>query len=212
MLLGLISLLLAQSARWISEICVNSSLFTSQFYICSDKDYSNTNEKDVLETSFSSPNVTDIPAGLINLSSHQCGEVKCFANVDSISSYACIYLASCNGWLQGREPFVSYEGLEQLHRFLFVLGITHVLYSCVAVGLAMSKVESLYFSFSLKQFHALSNASWICPRVYRFTVGGNGKIKLAYWLMRTCKVCSNENSEYFCRLNWLITKIMLIQL
>ncbi|KAL6180624.1 hypothetical protein ACLB2K_047285 [Fragaria x ananassa] len=133
MLLGLISLLLAQSARWISEICVNSSLFTSQFYICSEKDYSNTNEKDVLETSFSSPNVTDIPAGLINLSSHKCGE--------------------------GREPFVSYEGLEQLHRFLFVLGITHVLYSCVAVGLAMSKVESLYFSFSLKQFHALSNAS-----------------------------------------------------
>ncbi|KAL6178980.1 hypothetical protein ACLB2K_050496 [Fragaria x ananassa] len=116
MLLGLISLLLAQSARWISEICVNSSLFTSQFYICSDKDYSNTNEKDVLETSFSSPNVTDIPAGLINLSSHQCGE--------------------------GREPFVSYEGLEQLHRFLFVLGITHVLYSCVAVGLAMSKIYS----------------------------------------------------------------------
>ena len=42
--------------------------------------------------------------------------------------------------LQGREPFVSYEGLEQLHRFLFVLGITHVLYSCVAVGLAMIKV------------------------------------------------------------------------
>ncbi|KAM5574400.1 MLO-like protein 4 [Rosa sericea] len=116
MLLGLISLLLAQSARWISEICVNSSLFTSKFYICSERDYSNTNEKVKLESSFSSPNATDIPAGLINLSSHQCGE--------------------------GREPFVSYEGLEQLHRFLFVLGITHVLYSCVAVGLAMSKIYS----------------------------------------------------------------------
>ncbi|XP_062026388.1 MLO-like protein 4 isoform X1 [Rosa rugosa] len=116
MLLGLISLLLAQSARWISEICVNSSLFTSKFYICSEKDYSNTNEKVKLESSFSSPNATDIPAGLINLSSHQCGE--------------------------GHEPFVSYEGLEQLHRFLFVLGITHVLYSCVAVGLAMSKIYS----------------------------------------------------------------------
>jgi len=43
--------------------------------------------------------------------------------------------------VQGHEPFVSYEGLEQLHRFLFVLGITHVLYSCLAVGLAMSKVS-----------------------------------------------------------------------
>ncbi|KAJ0034475.1 hypothetical protein Pint_26508 [Pistacia integerrima] len=43
---------------------------------------------------------------------------------------------------EGREPFVSLEGLEQLHRFLFVLGITHVLYSCLAVGLAMSKIYS----------------------------------------------------------------------
>ncbi|XP_074364400.1 MLO-like protein 4 [Apium graveolens] len=43
---------------------------------------------------------------------------------------------------EGREPFVSHEGLEQLHRFLFVLGITHVLYSCIAVGLAMTKIYS----------------------------------------------------------------------
>ncbi|CAL8108585.1 unnamed protein product [Prunus armeniaca] len=112
MLLGLISLLLAQSARWISEICVNSSLFTSQFYICSERDYS-TKENAMLESS--SPNKTEIPRGLNNFS-HQCGE--------------------------GHEPFVSYEGLEQLHRFLFVLGITHVLYSCLAVALAMSKIYS----------------------------------------------------------------------
>ncbi|KAK1566672.1 hypothetical protein Q3G72_002653 [Acer saccharum] len=39
MLLGLISLLLAQWARGISEICVKSSLFSSKFYICSEKDY-----------------------------------------------------------------------------------------------------------------------------------------------------------------------------
>ncbi|KAM1332071.1 hypothetical protein TB1_043728 [Malus domestica] len=111
MLLGLISLLLSQSARWISGICVNSSLFTSQFYICSEEDDS-TKKHVMLE---SSPNKTEIPRGLTNFS-HQCGE--------------------------GREPFVSYEGLEQLHRFLFVLGITHVLYSCLAVALAMSKIYS----------------------------------------------------------------------
>jgi mlo protein len=97
MLLGLISLLLAQSARWISEICVNSSLFTSQFYICSEKDYSNTNKKVMLESSFSSPNETDIPTGLINLSSHQCGEVNCYARVNSESIYGCIYLVNSNG-------------------------------------------------------------------------------------------------------------------
>ncbi|XP_052114255.1 MLO-like protein 4 [Arachis duranensis] len=65
------------------------------------------------EGSSFSPDETDIPKGLISGPFNQCPA--------------------------GHEPFVSYEGLEQLHRFLFVLGITHVLYSCLAVGLAMSK-------------------------------------------------------------------------
>ncbi|KAG4209355.1 hypothetical protein ERO13_A03G192800v2 [Gossypium hirsutum] len=70
-----------------------------------------------LESTSSFPNESVVPPkGLNTLASHQCGE--------------------------GREPFVSFEGLEQLHRFLFVLGITHVLYSCLAVGLAMSKIYS----------------------------------------------------------------------
>ncbi|XP_031737820.1 MLO-like protein 4 isoform X2 [Cucumis sativus] len=115
MLLGLISLMLAQCARWISEICVNSSLFTSRFYICSEEDYA-TNEHILLESSLLSHNEIVIPQRELSALPHQCGE--------------------------GREPFVSYEGLEQLHRFLFVLGITHVLYSCLAVGLAMSKIYS----------------------------------------------------------------------
>ncbi|KAM7482161.1 hypothetical protein LguiB_006744 [Lonicera macranthoides] len=116
MLLGLISLLLGQWASVISQICVNSSLFSSKFFLCSQEDYST--EEHILLTKFVTfANETDIPPkGLSNPTSHQCGE--------------------------GREPFVSYEGLEQLHRFLFVLGITHVLYSCIAVGLAMSKIYS----------------------------------------------------------------------
>ncbi|XP_037493787.1 MLO-like protein 4 isoform X2 [Jatropha curcas] len=116
MLLGLISLLLAQWARWISEICVNSSLFNSKFYLCSQEDYGII-EDVLLESSTTFLNKTDIPPkGITTRTSHQCGE--------------------------GREPFVSLEGLEQLHRFLFVLGITHVLYSCLSVGLAMSKIYS----------------------------------------------------------------------
>ncbi|XLU41645.1 hypothetical protein S245_036459, partial [Arachis hypogaea] len=69
----------------------------------------------IKEESFS-PDETDIPKGLISGPFNQCPA--------------------------GHKPFVSYEGLEQLHRFLFVLGITHVLYSCLAVGLAMSKIYS----------------------------------------------------------------------
>ncbi|CAI0375334.1 unnamed protein product [Linum tenue] len=120
MLLGLISLLLAQWARWISEICVNSSLFSSKFFLCAEEDIAAGVARHLLlEESFPShsPNNTHIPPkGIITTTTHQCG--------------------------QGREPFVSLEGLEQLHRFLFVLGITHVLYSCLAVGLAMSKIYS----------------------------------------------------------------------
>ncbi|KAL3655554.1 MLO-like protein 4 [Castilleja foliolosa] len=115
MLLGFISLLLGQWARWISQICVNSSLFSSKFYICSEKDYDD--NKRMLLMDKSNGTYHDIPPkGLIYDPSQVCGE--------------------------GREPFVSDEGLEQLHRFLFVLAITHVLYSCIVVGVYMTKIYS----------------------------------------------------------------------
>ncbi|KAH9751361.1 MLO-like protein 4 [Citrus sinensis] len=127
MLLGLISLLLAQWARWISEICVNSSLFSSKFYTCSEDD-NGIHQKMLSKSSFLFLNESDVPPkGIINNhKSHQCGE--------------------------GHEPFVSLEGLEQLHRFLFVLGITHVLYSCLAVGLAMSKKHKLPLSYNFHNY------------------------------------------------------------
>ncbi|EOY12910.1 Seven transmembrane MLO family protein isoform 2 [Theobroma cacao] len=43
---------------------------------------------------------------------------------------------------EGHEPFVSYEGLEQLHRFIFVMAITHVSYSCLTMLLAIVKIHS----------------------------------------------------------------------
>ncbi|RVW36476.1 MLO-like protein 11 [Vitis vinifera] len=42
----------------------------------------------------------------------------------------------------GHEPFVSYEGLEQLHRFIFVMAVTHVSYSCLTMLLAIVKIHS----------------------------------------------------------------------
>ncbi|CAH9081691.1 unnamed protein product [Cuscuta epithymum] len=121
MLLGLISLLLGQWARWITQICVSSSLYNSKFYICSQEDYSSSQRMHFQDSSMvmvSSNHTEDIHPHTIRHSPHhfQCGE--------------------------GREPFISTEGLEQLHRFLFVLAITHVLYSFIAVGLSMSKIYS----------------------------------------------------------------------
>ncbi|KAK8464299.1 hypothetical protein PHAVU_011G172300 [Phaseolus vulgaris] len=43
---------------------------------------------------------------------------------------------------EGYEPFVSYEGLEQLHRFIFVMAVTHISYSCLTMLLAIVKIHS----------------------------------------------------------------------
>ncbi|EPS64657.1 hypothetical protein M569_10123 [Genlisea aurea] len=40
------------------------------------------------------------------------------------------------------EPFVSDEGLEQLHHFIFIMALTHVSYSCLTMVLANMKVHS----------------------------------------------------------------------
>ncbi|KVH88598.1 Mlo-related protein [Cynara cardunculus var. scolymus] len=137
MLLGLISLLLGQWARVISQICVDSSLFSSKFFLCSKEDFE-MGKFTVFSRLSSFSNETDIPPEGLNVHPHhQCGE--------------------------GREPFVSYEGLEQLHRFLFVLGITHVLYSCVSVGLAMIKIYSWRkweYQASLLAAENLQGARW----------------------------------------------------
>lgn len=77
MLLGLISLLLGQWASWISRICVNSSLFNSKFFLCSEEDYADDNNKRVLLSDSSYPNETEIPKGILSHSmAHQCGEVS----------------------------------------------------------------------------------------------------------------------------------------
>ncbi|GAB2283519.1 MLO-like protein 4 [Dionaea muscipula] len=131
MLLGLISLMLGQCAKGISEICIDSSVFDSRFFLCSEEDFS-VRGNILLKESL--PSLNETPGGLLDLATFQCA--------------------------QGQEPFVSYEGLEQLHRFLFVLGITRVLYSCVAVGLAMTKIYS-WKKWEFQTSPLTSDRNWI---------------------------------------------------
>lgn len=142
MLLGVISLLLSQTARWISEICVPSTLFTSKFYMCTEKDFA-----DLDQHGDGTTNDTHIARILVGgQSMHVCDEVN--VRIDWPRQTFCFIWdkSSCCRFLclQGHEPFVSYEGLEQLHRFLFILGFTHVLYSFVTVVLSMIKVRLPY--------------------------------------------------------------------
>lgn len=53
--------------------------------------------------------------------------------------------------LQGLESFALYESLKQLHRSVFVLSITCVSYSFVAIAFSMIKVEvNLYSQCAFK--------------------------------------------------------------
>lgn len=119
MLLGLISLILSLSSRGISDICVKSSLYSSLFYPCSKKDY----ESDEKHLNHSSVSRVYTPQYHLHVADQQQPVVS----------------NPCN---KGQEPFVSYESLEQLHRLLFVLGVTHVLYCCLTMLLAMIKIYS----------------------------------------------------------------------
>ncbi|GAU22621.1 hypothetical protein TSUD_234430, partial [Trifolium subterraneum] len=65
-----------------------------------------------------------------------------------------------NKLIKGHESFASYESLEQLHRFVFVLGITHVSYSFVAVALAMIKL-----CFSRQFWSSINRADYIALRL-----------------------------------------------
>jgi hypothetical protein len=107
--------------------------------------------------------------------------------------------------LQGHEPFVSYEGLEQLHRFLFILGFTHVLYSFVTVVLSMIKV-CLPYSLLIRHIHAVS--TFLCIIVgdcFRYIAGGSGKPKHVHSPWSSCNV---RSSEIGCSLGHIVVSVI----
>ncbi|XP_031284060.1 MLO-like protein 11 [Pistacia vera] len=119
MLLGFISLLLTATSATIANICIPSKFYDSKFAPCSraeideeTEDLSSDGRK--LLTSFLFPH--PYRRMLNGLNQNTCKK--------------------------GYEPFVSYEGLEQLHRFIFVMAVTHVSYSCLTMLLAIVKIHS----------------------------------------------------------------------
>lgn len=115
-------------------------------------------------------------------------------------------------YAQGREPFASYESLEQLHRFLFVLGITHVSYSFVTIALSMLKVSYPFFNVYCTSLHFqcvsmfLEFLSQEClkysPNSCRSIAGEHGKIRQGQWLFRAYKV------NIFLVLGWTLGDIL----
>ncbi|KAL3639863.1 MLO-like protein 11 [Castilleja foliolosa] len=116
MLLGFISLLLTATSSIISNICIPSKFYNGVFAPCTKEeiDKERENEGRRLLAAFINPNSQR--RFLTGLNQNMCKE--------------------------NYEPFVSYEGLEQLHRFIFAMAITHVSYSCLTMLLAIVKIHS----------------------------------------------------------------------
>ncbi|KAG9154888.1 hypothetical protein Leryth_015523 [Lithospermum erythrorhizon] len=112
MLLGFISLLLTATSSIISNICIPSNYYDTAFAPCTKSDVG----EEIQNT-----------------------ERKLFASISIRRVLTGINQNTCP---ENYEPFVSYEGLEQLHRFIFVMAITHVSYSCLTMLLAIVKIHS----------------------------------------------------------------------
>ncbi|GAV86094.1 Mlo domain-containing protein [Cephalotus follicularis] len=119
MLLGFISLLLTAMSSTIANICIPSKFYDSNFAPCSR---------------------SEIVDELENNSSE--GRKLLMASVSSHALRRMLNGLTQNTCKEGREPFVSYQGLEQLHRFIFVMAITHISYSCLTMLLAIVKIHS----------------------------------------------------------------------
>ncbi|KAL1569762.1 MLO-like protein 4 [Salvia divinorum] len=118
MVFGLISVFMGHWIAFVAKICIKpSTLMSSRFYPCSPK----TAEQQVLDRHT-----------VVFRSGHFNSSISRLLLEDADHDYC----------PEDREPFASYESLEQLHRFLFVLGITHVSYSFIAIALAMIKIYS----------------------------------------------------------------------
>ncbi|GKV44088.1 hypothetical protein SLEP1_g51314 [Rubroshorea leprosula] len=114
MLFGVLSLLMGHWIEFVAKICVKQSALSSRFMPCASKD------------------------GL----TVRIGEVSTSEYLNYTVSREQETTWERNYCPEGQESFASYECLEQLHRFIFVLGITHVFYSFAAIALALVKIYS----------------------------------------------------------------------
>ncbi|XP_021667159.1 MLO-like protein 11 isoform X2 [Hevea brasiliensis] len=119
MLLGFISLLLTATSSTIANFCIPSKFYSSNFAPCSRTEIDEEPEENTYQG-----------RKLLLLSAFPLSVRRMLNRLDH------------NTCKEGHEPFVSYEGLEQLHRFIFVMAVTHISYSCLTMLLAIVKIHS----------------------------------------------------------------------
>ncbi|PQQ10807.1 MLO-like protein 4 [Prunus yedoensis var. nudiflora] len=115
MLFGVMSLLMGHWIFLVAKICVKSSLLSSKFFPCA------------LESDLHP--IEHVLVSSLNYLNKSVSKMQ-------------VKAGSHDYCPEGHESFASKESLEQLHRLMFVLGVTHVSYSFVAIVLAMIKIYS----------------------------------------------------------------------
>ncbi|XVE87448.1 hypothetical protein DITRI_Ditri18aG0118300 [Diplodiscus trichospermus] len=115
MLFGVLSLLMGHWIAFFAKICIKSSGFNRRFYPCAK-----VGDRLMLEHM------------LVSSSAYLNNTVSREQETARLHDFC----------PEGQDSFASYESLEQLHNFIFVLGVTHVSYSFIAIALAMSKIYS----------------------------------------------------------------------
>lgn len=113
MLLGFISLLLTVGTTYITKICVPLSVGDTMLP-CGRNGYDNSKRK------------------LISFSDDDVSWHRMLAGADEYGQY-------CTG--KGKVTLISYKGLHQLHIFIFVLAVFHVLYSVIIMVLSQAKMK-----------------------------------------------------------------------
>ncbi|XP_077225847.1 MLO-like protein 11 isoform X2 [Tasmannia lanceolata] len=121
MLLGFISLLLTATSSLISNVCIETKFYNSRFSPCTKSEI-----EDTTQDENSTPQDRKLLMGPVLHYSFR----RLLGDLNQ------------NTCKEGHEPFVSSEGLEQLHRFIFVMAITHVSYSCLTMLLAIVKIHT----------------------------------------------------------------------
>ncbi|KAL9403615.1 hypothetical protein Peur_000587 [Populus x canadensis] len=119
MLLGFISLLLTATSSTIANICIPSKFYDGNFAPCTRSEI----DEEVEDNSSQGRKLLMLP-----VLPHPLRRI-----LNGLDRNTC---------KEGHEPFVSYQGLEQLHRFIFVMAITHISYSCLTMLLAIVKIHS----------------------------------------------------------------------
>ncbi|XWS28420.1 hypothetical protein CRYUN_Cryun25bG0067300 [Craigia yunnanensis] len=121
MLLGFISLLLTVGQGLISDICISEKVGAT-WHPCNKKQEEQTTEAEETSDSEHRRRLLAISdsGGIFRRSLAGSSEDKCAA--------------------QGKVPFVSSDGIHQLHIFIFVLAVFHVLYCILTLALGRAKM------------------------------------------------------------------------